>query len=327
LPVSQPQVQVSAGGGVLPGVISVEIEHVGYFAAGRFVVVCALGAVLTAGASYFLALGAATVSINIGVAAAPSANIFTGQIDHIRVDLLESTATLTGRDLSCLLIDSEIAETFANQTSSQIAVSIAGRHQLQANVTPTSTPVGQYYDLDHARSALGLHSRAGTEWNLLSWLALIEGFWLSVTGTTLNFGAAVASASMALTPGDCIELALDLATAIPVTAKVKSWNTRQKTVVQQIAGAGSGTGSTLIRPNLTGQQAAAYAMNHMSNLTRQRSMVALTMPGELTLLPGSTIALSQTNTPFDQTFSIETIRRSMDARRGFTQAICAYAVS
>lgn len=327
MPVSQPQVQVSVGGSVLPGVISAEIEQVGYFAAGRFIVVCALSAATSGGAAYFLALGAARLSISLGVASVASTNILTGQIDNIRVDVLENTVTLSGRDLSCLLIDTEIVETFANQTSSQIAETIAGRHQLTANVTATSTKVGQYYDLDHARSALGLNSRSGTEWNLLSWLALIEGFSLSVTSATLNFGPVVAASSISLTPGDCIELSLDMAAAIPSAATVKSWNTRGKAVVQQTVGAGTGVSTTLIRPNLTGQQALAYATNHLSSLARQQMMISLIMPGELTLLPGSTIALSQTNSAFDQTFSIETVRRSMDSRRGFTQAVRAYVAS
>jgi len=327
LPVSQPQVQVTAGGGLLPGVISVEIDHVGYFAAGRFRVVCALGGVQAAGAATFLSLGAAMVSISIGVTAAATANIFTGKIDNIRIDVLESTAMLTGRDLSGLLIDAEISETFANQTSSQIAEAIAGRHGLTANVTATQTKVGQYYDLDHARSALGLNSRAGTEWNLLCWLALIEGFSLSVTGMTLNFGPAAAGSSMSLTPADCIELSLDLSTAMPGTVTVKSWSSREKSVFQQTVGSGPGAVTTLIRPNLTVQQAASYAANHLSSLMRQTSMIALVMPGELTLLPGSIIALNATNSSFDQNFSIETIRRTMDARRGFTQAIRAYAVN
>lgn len=318
---------MSAGGGLLPSVISVEIEHVGYFAAGRFVVVCALGGGQDVGASTFLTLGAANLTINLGAGAVAVTNIFTGKIDHIRIDMLENTATLTGRDLSSLLIDSEISETFANQTSSQIAEAIAARHGLTANVTATNTPVGQYYELDHARSALGLNSRAGTEWNLLCWLALIEGFSLSVTGMTLNFGPGAPRSSMSLTPGDCIELSLDLSTAMPGAVTVKSWSTRQKSVLQQTAGSGSGVMTTLIRPNLTVGQAAAYAANHFAALTQQTSMIALVMPGELTLLPGSMLALSGTNSSFDQNFSVETIRRSMDARRGFTQAIRAYAAT
>jgi hypothetical protein len=118
-----------------------------------------------------------------------------------------------------------------------------------------------------------------------------------------------------------------MVTAIPVTATVKSWNTRGKAVVQQTAGAGSGIGATLIRPNLTALQASTYAMNHLSSLTRQKSMISLVMPGELTLLPGSNIMFSETKSTFDQSYCVETIRRSIDSRRGFTQSVRAYAVS
>jgi len=154
---------------------------------------------------------------------------------------------------------------------------------------------------------------------------MIEGFSLSVQGKTLNFGPNGGTSSISLVPSDCIELSLDMATAIPVVATVKSWNTRGKTVVQQTAGSGAGKITTLIRPNLTAQQANTYAKNHLSGLMRQENMISLVMPGELTLLPGSTIALSGTNSSFDQSFCVETIRRSIDSRRGFTQCVRAFA--
>lgn len=324
--VNQPQVQVSIGGAAIAGAVSVEIEQVAYFAADRFEVKFAIGG-SAAGAAYFASLGAQTVAIELALLPGGFVSVLTGQLDNIRLDLLQNTATLTGRDLSARLIDTEIAETFANQTASQIAATIAARHGLTANVTATSTPVGQYYDLDHARSALGLNSRAGTEWNLLCWLALIEGFSLSVTGATLNFGPAPSAPSLSLTPADCMELILDSATAIPGTATVKSWNTRNKTVVTQTAGLGQGLSTTLIRPNLTSQQAMNFASRHLAGLAQHGTIMVARMPGELALVPGSTISLSQTESAFDQTYMVDTIRRSIDAGRGFTQIVRAHAVN
>jgi phage protein D len=326
LQVNQPQVQVSIGGAAIPGAVSVEIEQVAYFAADRFAVVFAMGAAET-GAAYFAALGAQTVVIEAALAPGGFVSLLTGQVDNIRLDMPRNIAILTGRDLSAGLIDTEIAETFANQTASQIAQAIAARHSLTPNVSATSTPVGQYYDLDHARSALGLNSRAGTEWNLLSWLALIEGFVLSVTGTTLNFGPVPPGTPLFLTPLDCMELILDSATAIPATATVKSWNTRSKTIVTQTAGTGQGLSTTLIRPNLTSQQAMNLADNHLAGLAQHGTIMVATMPGELTLVPGATINLSETNSAFDQTYMVDTIRRSIDSARGFTQIVRAHAVS
>ncbi len=319
--VNQPQVRVTIAGAAIPDVVAVEVEQVGYFSADRFILVFAIGAT---GASYFSELGAAAVTISAALLPFGFTELLTGQIDHVRVDLLKNTATVTGRDFSARLIDTEISATFANQTASQIAVAIAARHGLTPNVTATATPVGQYYELDHARSALGLHSRAGTEWNLLSWLALIEDFALSVTGTTLNFCAMPPASTFALTPQNCIELDLDTIVALPAMTSVKSWSPRNKAMVSATAGSGR-LATTLIRPNLTSQQAQALAATHLAGLRRHQTILQATMPGELTLTPGSTITLSQTNSKFDQAYLVDTIRRSIDAVSGFTQTLRAHA--
>jgi phage protein D len=327
LPVNTPLVQLRIGDAPLYGAISLQIEQVAYFAADRFAVTVALGDGPLADTAYFASFGLQTITIAIAVSDAGYVDLFTGQIDNIRLDLLAKTATLSGRDLSARLIDTEISETFANQTASQIATEIAERHGLNPNVTATTTPVGQYYELDHARSALSLHSRNGSEWNLLSALAQLENFILSVTGMTLNFGPLLAGIPSLLTPQNCIGLSLDVATTIPSSTTVKSWNTRNKTVVTQTSGSATGGSATLIRPNLTSSQAGSLAANHLSVLTQHATILRAEIAGELALTPASPILLRHTNTAFDQTYLIDSITRSIDARNGFLETIRAHALA
>ncbi len=317
---------MSIDGVAVAGAIAAEIDQVSHFAADRFVVSFAMQAALNGGVAFFAGLGAGNMSIGLGAQAFGYQTLLVGRIDNIRIDLSRSVAVLTGRDMSAVLIDTEISETFANRTASQIATSIAGRHGLAANVTSTATPVGQYYELDYAKTGLGLNSYAGTEWNLLSWLAMLEGFDLSVTGATLNFGPAVSAAPVALSPQDCTALTFDTATSLAATATVKSWNVRNKAVVSQTAGADDGTVSTLIRPNLTDQQAAAIASNRLTDIAAHKTLLLATMPGELSMAPGARVSLSGTNSPFDQTYQLDTIRRGIDAS-GFSQMIRAHALS
>jgi len=311
----------------VPGVTALNIESVAWFSADRFRVEFALGAAPQTSAAFFAALAAQTITIDVALSGAGFANLLIGQIDNIRLDLKENVASLCGRDLSAQLIDAEIAETFANQTASQIALAIAARHGLGANVTDTSTPVGQYYELDHARSALGVNARATTEWNLLTWLAQIENFSLSVVGTTLNFGPPPLTIPVFFTPRNFIALTLDTATTIPTTATVKSWNTRNKMVNMQTAGSGTGISTTMIRPNLTQAQAQAIATNHLAVLAQHTTILTGTMPGDLVLGPAAQIFLAGTDSTLDQLYTVEAITRSLDARRGFTQTIRAYAVA
>ncbi len=320
LPTNAPRIQAVIGGVNVPGVIYLTVDSLGYFASSRFRIGFALNDVFSS--SYFATLGSATMTIAISQDTGFN-NLITGQIDNIRIDLLSRAAVLSGRDLSARLIDAEIVETFNNQTSSQIAGLIAERFGLSPNVTATSKPVGQYYELDHARNALALHSRSGTAWNLLSQLAQLEGFILSVTGTMLNFGPKPYVAPVFFTSSIAMALEFDIATTIPTAATVKSWNSRGKIAVSQTAG--TSTGTILIRPNLSAAQASAVAGNHLAALSQHGKIVTIAMPGEMNMVPSTQIILSGAGAGLDQTYTVDAIRRSLDAERGFTQTLRAYA--
>jgi hypothetical protein len=97
-------------------------------------------------------------------------------------DPLAGTIHITGRDLTAKLIDTKTSENFLNQTSSQIAQTLAARHGLAAQVTATTTRVGTYYSQNHS----GL-SQERSEWDLLVELAAYEDFDVYVRGETLYF--------------------------------------------------------------------------------------------------------------------------------------------
>ena len=321
MPVEQPQLLPSIGGVPVPGSIALEINSVAYFAADRFRIVFAIGAAPFTTTAYFSALGLQEITISASLDGLGYVTLLVGQIDNVRIDLLANTATLTGRDLSARLIDAEISETFANQTASQIATTVAARHQLTANVSATTTPVGQYYELDHARSALGLNSRMTTEWNLLSALAQIEDYGLSVVGNTLNFGPPPAVEVVPVTPENFILISLDIAAALPQMSTVQSWNCRNKNVVSGTQGSGAGT--TMIRPNLTAAQAQTMAMNHLATLSQHGTILTGTMPADLSLAPGMQLVLSGTYSLFDQSYVVQSISRRLQANSGFSQMIKA----
>jgi hypothetical protein len=325
LQINQPRIRVTIGGVPVSGAIAAEIESVAFFAADRFSVTVSLTA---SGMTFddFAATVGQVILIEAAVQELGYVALLTGQVDNVFSDLLLKRVTVSGRDLAARLIDSEIAETFANQTSSQIAISICARHDLTANVTTTSTLVGQYYELDHARSSLGVNSRGGTEWNLLSWLAVLEGFLLSVAGTTLTFGMAPLLGPFPLNVQSCIDLAIDVAGSLPKTTVVRSWNARNKVTTTQSAGDGSKI-ATLIRPGLTSQQALKLAENHLETLQAHETVLTARFPGETSLVPGATISLAGTASKYDGTYVIYVIRRSIDAERGFVQRIRAHALN
>ncbi len=324
LPVETPQIRISVSGVVISGLTALEITSLGYFEADRFQLDFALGSGPLGSIDYFAGLGLQVLTIEAAIGGLGYLTLLVGQIDNVQIRLADQMAILSGRDLSCLLLDSQVSESFVNQTASQIATVIAQRHQLAANVTQTNTLVGQYYELAHARVALGQYARATTEWGLLVELAQAEGFDLSVTGTTLNFGPTAPSDPVFVTPASFLDLSLDMAASLATGLSVKSWNTRNKAVVS--ANAGSGTARVMIRPNLTQDLAQEMASAQLATLSRHGVVLEGRMPADVTLLPGMGMVLGGTGSVFDQSYTVAMVTRMLSTRSGFVQMVRAYAV-
>lgn len=109
--------------------------------------------------------------------------IFYGQVDTFEYEPSNGMIILKGRDLTSRFMDNKTTEKFTNQTSSQIATTLALRRGLTPNVTATSTKVGKYYEIDHARL-----TKEMSEWDLLTYLAREENFVVFVQAQTLYFG-------------------------------------------------------------------------------------------------------------------------------------------
>lgn len=321
MPAEAPRVRLSIGGVPVDEVVALEVESVGYFAADRFNVVCALAG----RAGYFAGLGKQDVMIEVAADGVGYVTLLVGQLDNVRVDLGRNEVVLAGRDLAARLIDAEISETFANQTASQIALTLAGRHGLTPNVTATSMQVGQYYELDHARSALATHARSATAWSLLTQLAQVEGFVLWVSGEVLNFGPWPQGRPMLVTPANFSALAFDMINTLPVAVTVKSWSTRNKAVVSQSQG--NGVGTTLVRPNLTAAQARSLAAMQLAALGQHEVAMSATMPGDTMLRPGMTLVMAGTDAALDRSYEVMAVTRHLSARHGFEQHVTAYAVN
>lgn len=316
---------VAIDGVPVTGVERLELLQVGYFSADRFRVQIATGAT-PGGAAYFAALEDGTVTIGIGLGGIAGGSALTGQIDNVAVDFAAGQVVLSGRDLSARLIDAEVGQSFSNQTASQIAAGFAADAGLAANVMATQTPVGQYYELAHTTTGLGLHSRHVTRWDLLASLAGLEQFAVSVTGTTLNFGPVAQTVPMLLTFGqDLIELVVDRALGlIAPKVTVSSWNPKLKQAFSGVAGSAGGV--TLVRPNLTQAEVDQLAVARQAALAAQAVLLRASMPGELSLGPGSVILLQGTGSTLDASYAIRTIERSVDMRGGFIQRFEAYQV-
>ncbi len=313
----------------VPGAISFEVSNESPFSAARFRLLMALNAP-GVGIEFYAGLAAATITVTMSIAAGmlERNSVFQGQIDAVMLDIGSGLTMLTGRHFAARLIDAEINESFSNQTSSAIASQFAQAAGLSAQITPTTQPVGQYYELAHNGSALGLHSRHPTRWDLLVDLAEIEGFLVGVQGSTLIFGPTPVVAPMVLSYGqDLVGLTVDRALGLlSPSVTIRSWNPRLQGAFSATSGGAGGVGVTLVKPNLTHAQVTARAQFEQARLAAQSVLLRAEMPGEFTLAPSSFVQVQGTGSSVDGLYQLRSIERRIHAVDGFIQRIEATQV-
>jgi phage protein D len=337
-----PLARIMANGDLIPGLIEVEVTCNSHFSADRFSASFALSGSSPYGSAFWSSELDIAIEVLFSLNASSFISLFTGTVDTVSVNATRGLVHITGRDLSAQLIEARTAETFSNRTSSEIASLLANRHDLIPNVVQTTTPVGRYYQDEHDHITLGQFSRSTTEWDLLAFLALQEGFDVSVAGTTLNFLPSnnAVQVPYLVTPTNCIDLRLDrcLTLAQNIEVTVKSWNSRQKSAfAQTVTGTGntndssSGSSSPLqyvyVRPNLTASQALKYAQQMLNGLAMHERVIEFVVPGDLSLTPVGQLILTGTGTEFDQVYYVDVVERRLNLNDGFTQRVRAKSSS
>lgn len=326
-----PRLLVLADGAPLAGAFEATVSSTGAFAADWFRVRAA-----AAGAEAARWSMASAIRVEVLMALSPDAgfvSLIEGDVDAVALDPAQGALTLEGRDLSARLIEAPTQEVFANRTSSEIAAQFAARHGLAADVQPTATPVGRYWQLGHDSLTLNAGGRAATEWDLLALLARHEGFDVWVTGETLHFRpglAALPPVALPLSAVSALRLDRALTFAGDIVVTVKSWHSRAGAGCVGVARAGRGGRArhyVFVEPNLAEDAAQALAERRLAELSGHEWRVTAEMPGELALMPRARLSLSGTLTAFDGEYRVEEVERRMHARRGFSQVVRARAAS
>ena len=316
-----PRIRVLADGVEVPGLQMAGVSSNNHLAADRFHLR------LAAGAGGLGALDAVDVRLDVQVSLDGGwTSLVLGEADSVSLDATRGLIEVEGRDLSALLLDARVDETFANRTSSEIAEELGGRHGLQVEADRTGTLVGRYYQSEHGRVTTGQFSKAMSEWDLLAFLAGREGFDLFVEGEVLRFGARRDGAVVTVGPGDCTSLQLDhalgMARAIEVT--VRSWDQHgAEAVVRTARGGGGGRArrQAVVRPNLPAEEAQRLAERILADQVRHEWTARLAMPGELSITARHVVEIAGTGTAWDRRYAVGEVSRQVSVREGFTQHV------
>jgi len=320
---------VLVNGVPLAGIESIAVSNNLYLGANRF----AITAAITEDIADIWSAVPLSIEVQIGLDGG-WASFILGDADSIEIDPIRQDIQLAGRDLTARFLLSQTQQTFENQTSSEIASAIVTRHGLVPQVTATSTLVGRYFGTSRTRTAMYQNARATNDWDLLVWLAEIEGFDLWVDGSTLYFQPPSTSGpTLTICPADCIELSLhrSLDIAAGVSIQVKSWDCQtQQSVSQTLSSVNSPNSNislVIVRPNLPPGDATLMAQQALAQMTAHERVISFTVPGDLTTAPRMTIELTSTGTDFDGTYQVAEIERCFSLREGFVQHVRARSVA
>lgn len=259
-------------------------------------------------------------------------SLILGSVDDVDVQTDDGNIVITGRDLTGTLIDNKIAQSFPDQTASQIVTTLAGQFGLTPQVTATKTPTGSYSNDSYSSSRRDI-----PVWDYITFLAEQEGFDAFVTGNALYFGPPVADSAtpFAITVSqdqtsnavdistETLKLKRSLTLAKDITVTVISYDADKKVPIKAVAkrqGSAKAastsfrTGAvsqnyTIRRAGLTQQQAQNLAQNTLNDLSQHERTIEFTNPFDGTLTSRTKATVSGTNTGWDTSYFIDTVTR------------------
>lgn len=272
--------------------------------------------------------------------------LLTAQVDDLDIDDPSGEFFLSGRSLAAKFVDNKTTEKFQNHTSSQIAQILSKREGLKAVVTPTTTPVEIYYNIDHV-----LLSDERTEWDILTYLAQKEDYLLYVEGTTLYFmpkpkptddpyvvqykKPTVLNGSPEFN-GTLIKYHKPMAIARNLIVHVKTWNSKQKRAFTVTAKAvpnkrtyisskaqpiGDAQTLSFTYGGLSKQQALEKAQQILRENTQHQRNIEVEMPADNLIKKNNIIKLQGAREDFNQIYYPSRVTRRMSMSEGYSMTI------
>lgn len=355
----RPRLRALLGGVEIPGALSATISSTNDYHADRFQMRFAptheaagvgswawwsaeTGAQADRGMLLDIQIGAASDQPSGGIA---WQSILLGQVDNMDMDRTGYAIDVEGRDLTARLIDTKIEAAYQNNTSSEIVEKLGAGVGLKVRATRTTTPVGRFYNAEHAVITQNQFSRPRPQWDLITLLARYENFDVFVERDTLFFQPRTppnadpyviwhAVDQIGRQAGNVLALQLQrsLTIAKGLVVVVRSWHSGQKRAFTRTSPGNRPISPAQrpyvqqyveIHPNLTEDQAQRLADQIYRERSQQIRTISGTLPGDTILTPRAILRLTSTGTEFDRIYYPYQVTRNVDADQGYTMQFSA----
>ncbi|GBQ15384.1 phage late control D family protein [Komagataeibacter rhaeticus] len=272
--------------------------------------------------------------------------LFQGIVDHVEWSPAETSVHIQCRDYLARLLDMRVLDGWMNMTGADLARAVITAAGLTPDVTMDTAMVGQFWQVEHKRTAATSHGRFQTAFDLVSALAIQAGCDLYASGTTIICAppptAGTANTHVLdyadtgpLSPismgASGLRLTRDYQIDRGVVVHVMSWDSRQRTKVAYYwsAAGGSATapatsGGSVHSFSLPGARLDGleqYARQKYSQIVAHARTITGTMPGCATLAPRQFMQVSGTGTTWDGTLDVDSVTSSFSWQGGFSQQV------
>lgn len=269
--------------------------------------------------------------------------ILFGYVDDYELDPVMGMVTLTGRDLTSLLMDTQAitSKVIAELTASDVAESYAEEHNLKKDITPTTQLVGQYDTFHHV-----LITGTTTEWDVLCKLAQNEDYDVYVINETLHFKPKTTAKDYYRIDWNYFDEA-GLETSNALKIKLHRTMTIANDIEVVVKGFNSVTGTSFTKTfkrkrtpqrkqsrvktqkyyiyanGATPDQISELARKTLDQLSAYQKRIDLSLIGDTLLTPRSIIKLTGIGYGFDQLYYPYKITRSMSFGEPFVMECSA----
>ncbi|MBV8159119.1 MAG: hypothetical protein JO278_15775 [Dyella sp.] len=262
--------------------------------------------------------------------------MFKGETDKIDIEFSANgqEVSLSHRCHSAKLKNKKSNEKFQNKTHQEIATDIAGRAGLTLNTDSGTGLAGRIYTAEQSK-VTGNQSL----WQLLRDIGEVEGKIHTVIGDQLYFvtlddpGLPIYPVHYVMPAPDLpaqssgqvsIKLGRNYEASKKHTVNVRSWDHKRKLLTVSTQSKGSGDPEQVYDydpHHKTQDQTDRYCKGKLKEHTRHAFDLTIDMPGDTALTPLYQIALSGTNSAFDQNYHIDHIDHKMSVKGGYRMSI------
>jgi phage protein D len=264
------------------------------------------------------------------------AQMISGPIDDIYVNIPDELVIIKGCDVSRNMHNTINTTQYLNQTSSQIATTIAGKYGLSLSGS-SSGMVGKLYTKDYVKMFDG-----ESDWTAIQHLAEIEGYAAYIQGSTIYFQSPGQGGSYSVnyqppTPespasGDFLSLSLhaNLNLGGTVNSTAMSHDPRQNTNVTATSTCSGNGGNTLNYDcrgaNMTQDQVQKLAKVSVFMAVRHEMEVDADLVGDNSLRAGMSLQISGTQSQWDNSYPIDCVHHELNAD-GYTMNVQARSMA